>query len=168
MERRKEGREGPAGCRALPGCEEAMMSVYEEAGISGYEKAGKPGYEATRKPGNEEARASGDEETGTSGSILEGFQGTGYPDGVEGTEAAGKENHGRDGYRQVSAEQALQAIETGKPSGLFWCFAGGLYIAIDNTQQEVFCEDFLSWEECVRWLRCEWCVDAGGHVHFDW
>ncbi len=160
MERRKEGREGPAGCRALPGCEEAMMSVYE--------KAGKPGYEATRKPGNEEARASGDEETGTSGSILEGFQGTGYPDGVEGTEAAGKENHGRDGYRQVSAEQALQAIETGKPSGLFWCFAGGLYIAIDNTQQEVFCEDFLSWEECVRWLRCERCVDAGGHVHFDW
>ena len=159
MERRKEGREGPAGCRALPGCEEAMMSVYEEAGISGYEKAGKPGYEATRKPGNEEARASGDEETGTSGSILEGFQGT---------EAAGKENHGRDGYRQVSAEQALQAIETGKPSGLFWCFAGGLYIAIDNTQQEVFCEDFLSWEECVRWLRCERCVDAGGHVHFDW
>ena len=146
MERRKEGREGPAGCRALPGCEEAMMSVYEEAGISGYEKAGKPGYEATRKPGNEEARASGDEETGTSGSILEGFQGTGYPDGVEGTEAAGKE----------------------KPSGLFWCFAGGLYIAIDNTQQEVFCEDFLSWEECVRWLRCERCVDAGGHVHFDW
>lgn len=111
MERRKEGREGPAGCRALPGCEEAMMSVYEEAGISGYEKAGKPGYEATRKPGNEE--------TGKPGSILEGFQSTGYPDGVEGTEAAGKENHGRDGYRQVSTEQALQAIEAGTPSGLF-------------------------------------------------
>lgn len=146
MERRKEGREGPAGCRALPGCEEARRPGYEEAGISGYEKAGKPGYEAIRKPGNEE--------TGKPGSILEGFQGTGYPDGVEGTEAAGKENHGRDGYRQVSAEQALQAIETGKPSGLFWCFAGGLYIAIDSTQREVFCEDFLSREECVRWLRC--------------
>ena len=160
MERRKEGREGPAGCRALPGCEEARRPGYEEAGISGYEKAGKTGYEAIRKPGNEE--------TGKPGSILEGFQSTGYPDGVEGTEAAGKENHGRDGYRQVSTEQALQAIEAGKPSGLFWCFAGGLYIAIDSTQREVFCEDFLSREECVRWLRCERCVDAGGHVHFDW
>lgn len=160
MERRKEGREGPAGCRALPGCEEARRPGYEEAGISGYEKAGKPGYEAIRKPGNEE--------TGKPGSILEGFQSTGYPDGVEGTEAAGKENHGRDGYRQVSTEQALQAIEAGTPSGLFWCFAGGLYIAIDSTQREVFCEDFLSREECVRWLRCESCVDAGGYVHFGW
>lgn len=72
-----------------------------------------------------------------------------------------------DGIRKVCAEYAKMIIETGEPKGLFWCETEGVFTAIDNTNAEMFCEDFSSKEEVFKWFRCEKCTDANGHEHFD-
>jgi hypothetical protein len=57
MERRKEGREGPAGCRALPGCEEVGTSGSIPEGFQGIGcPDGEKGREAAGKenPGRNE------------------------------------------------------------------------------------------------------------------
>lgn len=72
-----------------------------------------------------------------------------------------------DGIRKVCEEYANRIMETGKPAGLFWFLNDGIYTAIDSMNPEVFCECFLSKEDCFKWLRCEKCVDASGYENFD-
>lgn len=58
-----------------------------------------------------------------------------------------------DGIQKVSPEFAEAVIETREPKGLFWHFAGGRYVGIDNTDGEAWTEDFETKEECFAWLR---------------
>lgn len=69
------------------------------------------------------------------------------------------------GIRKVSDEYAQKIIDEKEPIGLFWEFAGGIYVGIDNTNGGAFCEDFRSKEECFKWLKGEPCVDADGNSH---
>lgn len=70
-----------------------------------------------------------------------------------------------DGIQRVCQEFANQVIETKKPLGYFYTFAGGIYTGIDNGTGDAWTEDFSSYEECMKWLRHEPETDADGQFH---
>ncbi len=70
-----------------------------------------------------------------------------------------------DGIQRVCQEFANQVIETRKPFGYFYTFAGGIYTGIDNGTGDAWTEDFNSYEECMKWLKHESATNAKGNLH---
>ena len=58
-----------------------------------------------------------------------------------------------DDIRKVSAEYADRIVTEREPRGLFWYFDGNVYVGIDNTDGEAYCEEFSSKEDCFEWLK---------------
>lgn len=69
------------------------------------------------------------------------------------------------GIQRVCQEFANQIIETRKPIGYFYTFAGGIYTGIDNSTGDAWTEDFKSYEECVDWLKTKPVTDASDNLH---
>ncbi len=70
-----------------------------------------------------------------------------------------------DGIQRVCQEFANQVIETRKPLGYFYTFAGGIYTGIDNGTGDAWTKDFNYYEECMKWLKHESATDAKGNLH---
>jgi len=71
------------------------------------------------------------------------------------------------GSRKVTPEFGKKILETLNPKGIFWFEEGAIFIAVDNTQSEMFMEEFSDFENCQKWIRAEKCVDSNGNEHFD-
>lgn len=71
-------------------------------------------------------------------------------------------------FRKVSLKYGEQIVETSAPSGLFYYeLANGWFIAIDSTQDEVFCEEFSDFDEMVKWFACQPCINSEGVELFE-
>ena len=58
-----------------------------------------------------------------------------------------------DGIQRVSQEFAITILESKEPKGLYWYSIGQIFVGIDNTDGEVWVEEFESKEECFVWLK---------------
>ncbi len=54
--------------------------------------------------------------------------------------------------QEVTQQEAMQIIDSFQPLGCFYLKDGKWYVAIDNRTGDALTEDFLSKEECLRWL----------------
>lgn len=54
--------------------------------------------------------------------------------------------------KEITQEQAIEIIETRLPLGRFYHKSENGYVAIDNTDGQAWTEDFLTFEQCIRYL----------------
>lgn len=55
--------------------------------------------------------------------------------------------------KRVSQSEASQIIQTRKPLGLFYEYAGRWIVAIDNSEGEAWTEEFKTLSEAFKWLK---------------
>ncbi len=55
--------------------------------------------------------------------------------------------------KEVTLQEAAQIIESFHPLGCFYLKDRKWYVGINNSTGEAWTEDFLSKEECLRWLQ---------------
>lgn len=53
---------------------------------------------------------------------------------------------------KVSGEELLSIIDTRKPTGLFYCKEGDIWVAVDNSTGDAWTEEFLSESSARAWL----------------
>jgi len=56
---------------------------------------------------------------------------------------------------RVDTETAHRIIETYHPRGLFYLKENGIYVGIDNSTGNAWCEEFSSRRKCLKWLYSE-------------
>lgn len=54
--------------------------------------------------------------------------------------------------QEITIDKALKIIDTREPLGLFWVVDGGKYVAIDNSNLEVWTEEFTDKKQCMDYL----------------
>lgn len=71
-------------------------------------------------------------------------------------------------FRKVSKKYGDQIIEANAPDGLFYYeLENGLFLAIDSTHDEVFCEEFSDFDEMAKWFGCQPCINSDGVTIFE-
>lgn len=59
--------------------------------------------------------------------------------------------------QRITPDKVQEIIDTRKPKGLFICKSGNLYTGIDNTTGAAWCEDFITYTGCMKYLNDKAC-----------